>query len=114
MSSASKQCSGKDLQIIRHEAPGITLHCMPPLMSSCFCQQGRRKISDATGTSVGGVATVAAQAKLAAKPDKSVTDFYRFQQRDKHRNELATLREQFEADKRKVAELRASRRFKPY
>lgn len=87
---------------------------MTPLMPGCLCWQGRKKISDATGTSVGGVATAAAQAKLAAKPDKAVTDFYRFQQRDKHRNELATLREQFEADKRKVAELRASRRFKPY
>lgn len=98
----------------RHEAPGIKLHYMTPLMPGCLCWQGRKKISDATGTSVGGVATAAAQAKLAAKPDKAVTDFYRFQQRDKHRNELATLREQFEADKRKVAELRASRRFKPY
>lgn len=41
-------------------------------------------------------------------------DFYRFQLREKKREQLADLRAKFEADKEKVAKLKAGRRFKPY
>jgi Ribosomal RNA-processing protein 7 (RRP7) C-terminal domain len=40
-------------------------------------------------------------------------NFYRFQQRERRRDELFALREQFEADKRKIQELKAMRRFRP-
>jgi ribosomal RNA-processing protein 7 len=42
-----------------------------------------------------------------------VDDFYRFQKREKSRDELLLLREQFELDKQKVAKLKAARKFKP-
>lgn len=58
-----------------------------------------------------------------AKPDfhqnssnkaQGLQDFYRFQLREKKRQQLADLRAQFEADKQKVAKLKQARRFKPY
>ncbi|EPQ30485.1 uncharacterized protein PFL1_02011 [Pseudozyma flocculosa PF-1] len=45
---------------------------------------------------------------------KDLENFYRFQVREKKREKLADLRAQFEADKAKVAKLKASRRFNPY
>ncbi|GBG91657.1 hypothetical protein CBR_g52693 [Chara braunii] len=46
--------------------------------------------------------------------DKHLSDFYRFQQREAGRNELLELRQKFEEDRRKIAKLKAARRFKPY
>lgn len=63
---------------------------------------------------VAGVAGAAAAAQAAAKKDQTHSDFYRFQQREKRRSELLDLRQKFEEDKRRIAELKASRRFKPY
>ncbi len=61
----------------------------------------------------GGLATAAAKAKGAA--GLPVEDkFYRFQQKDKRRTELMDLRQQFEQDRKRIAELRQSRNFKPY
>ena len=60
------------------------------------------------------------------KKSKELTDFYRFQFREKKRQrtsgwiltnqiiEFASLRAQFEADKKKIAQRKASFRFKPY
>jgi len=45
---------------------------------------------------------------------KELQDFYRFQMKEKKRNELADLRRKFEEDKKRIAELKSSRRFKPY
>ena len=44
---------------------------------------------------------------------KLLKNFYRFQQREKRRNELFELKRAFEADKDRVAKLKASRKFKP-
>jgi ribosomal RNA-processing protein 7 len=41
-------------------------------------------------------------------------NFYSFQQRQEKQNTLLRLREQFEEDKRKIAELKAQRKFKPF
>lgn len=64
---------------------------------------------------MGGVsATVAAAAGAnALAKQKLLPNFYRFQQREKRRDELLELREQFENDKRKIQELKAARKFKP-
>lgn len=63
--------------------------------------------------SVGGVAALAA-AEAGGKAKQHVTtNFYRFQQRERRRDELFDLRERFEVDKRKIQELKAARRFKP-
>jgi len=45
---------------------------------------------------------------------KELQDFYRFQMKEKKRNELAELRRKFEEDKKRIAELKSTRRFKPY
>lgn len=48
------------------------------------------------------------------KKSTGLEDFYRFQLREKKREQLADLRAKFEADKAKVAQMKAGRRFKPY
>lgn len=63
---------------------------------------------------MGGVAGAAAAAAAANKKETTHSDFYRFQQREQRRSELLALRERFEEDKRRIAELKASRKFKPY
>ena len=45
---------------------------------------------------------------------EGVKGFYKFQVREAKMQRLADLRAKFEADKKRVARLRAERRFKPY
>lgn len=76
--------------------------------------RGRKKNTEAaSGTVVGGVAAAAAAAHAAKKKPKLSLDFYRFQQRDRRRNELLELRQKFEEDKKRLAELKAARKFRP-
>ncbi|EIE21612.1 hypothetical protein COCSUDRAFT_48184 [Coccomyxa subellipsoidea C-169] len=75
---------------------------------------GGKKVSDGAGAAVGSVAPAAAQAIAASRKEQKVVDFYRFQQRDKRRNELVDLRRKFAEDKQRIAELKAARKFKPY
>jgi hypothetical protein len=75
--------------------------------------KGRKKNTGEGGITVGAVAAAAAAARASKKRTIEHTDFYRFQQRDQRRNELVELRERFEEDKRRLAELKAARRFKP-
>ena len=76
--------------------------------------KGRKKNTSASGVTVGAVAAAAAAARAAKKrPAATYSDFYRFQQREKRRSELLDLREKFEEDKRRLAELKAVRNFKP-
>ena len=75
-------------------------------------KRGRRKTTDGEGTAVGGVAPAkAARAKLAGPEIHQ--DFYRFQKRENQRAAVAELRAKFEEDKKRIAELRAARKFKP-
>jgi hypothetical protein len=41
-------------------------------------------------------------------------DFYHFQQHEKKREQLVKLREQFEADKARIAKMKSDRKFRPY
>ncbi|KAK9831949.1 hypothetical protein WJX81_001994 [Elliptochloris bilobata] len=75
---------------------------------------GRRKTTDGSGIAVGSVAPAVARAQADARKDQKLADFYRFQQRDRRRNDLSELRQKFAEDKRRIAELKAARRFKPY
>ena len=75
-------------------------------------KRGRRKTTDGEGTSVGGIRAATADARRTEGP-KIRENFYRFQQREKRRNELFELKRAFEADKDRVAKLKASRKFKP-
>eukprot|EP01135_Chromosphaera_perkinsii_P010837 Nk52_evm1s2249 gene=Nk52_evmTU1s2249 len=60
--------------------------------------------------------------KIAAESAKSkkkkakneMLDFYKFQQREKKREEIAELRKKFEEDKAKIVRMRATRKFKPF
>ncbi|KAJ1280847.1 hypothetical protein BS78_04G263500 [Paspalum vaginatum] len=78
--------------------------------------KGRKKTTDAeTGTVVGSVSLAAMQEKMANKKPKEVDmNFYRFQKREAHLSELAMLQSKFEQDKKRIQELRAQRKFKPY
>ena len=59
------------------------------------------------------LAKATALADASKKKDRAAVDFYRFQQREQRRDELVELRQQFEEDKKRVQELKASRKFKP-
>eukprot|EP00899_Mesostigma_viride_P003474 jgi/Mesvir1/13127/Mv06100-RA.1 len=73
-------------------------------------KKGQKRSRDAAGTTVG----VAAPSKLLkTKKAAQLTDFYRFQARENRRNELLEMRKQFEEDKKKVAALKAARKFRP-
>ncbi|KAJ1994987.1 hypothetical protein H4R33_000002 [Dimargaris cristalligena] len=46
--------------------------------------------------------------------DHNVVDFYRFQQREAKKNELADLRAKFEADKQRINDFKNIRNFRPF
>lgn len=73
---------------------------------------GRRK------TNTDGKVTVTAARKediARLKPkDKTVPNFYRFQQQEKKLDKLEELRRKFEDDKKRIAALKSTRKFKPY
>ncbi|EDO44850.1 predicted protein [Nematostella vectensis] len=48
------------------------------------------------------------------KKKKALVNFYQFQQRETKREHIAQLRKKFEEDKKKIAEMKAARRFRPY
>ncbi|XWS24743.1 hypothetical protein CRYUN_Cryun27aG0010000 [Craigia yunnanensis] len=77
--------------------------------------KGRKKTTDTeSGTKVSSVSQTAVEEKLAKKKSKEVTDFYRFQKREAQRNELMMLQSKFEQDKKRIQQLRAARKFRPY
>ncbi|WJX76089.1 hypothetical protein P8452_59545 [Trifolium repens] len=79
-------------------------------------KKGRKKTTDSeSGIAVGSVAQAAAENKLAKKKHKEVgLDFYRFQKREAQRNELMELQSKFQEDKKRLQQLRAARKFRPY
>ncbi|CAA0829176.1 Unknown protein [Striga hermonthica] len=78
--------------------------------------KGRKKTTDAeSGVAVGSVAQAAVVDKAAKKKTKEVgIDFYRFQKREAHRNEIMMLQSKFEQDKKRIQQMRAARKFRPY
>ncbi|XP_075498698.1 uncharacterized protein LOC142537047 [Primulina tabacum] len=78
--------------------------------------KGRKKTTEAeSGIAVGSVAQAAVLDKMAKKKSKDVgLDFYRFQRREAHRNEIMMLQSKFEQDKKRIQEMRAARKFRPY
>lgn len=80
-------------------------------------KKSRAKTVSSSGVVVGSIAKGRAASlgiqKSISKKNSIVDDFYRFQKREHHRNQLLELREQFEDDKRKVAKLKAARKFRP-
>ncbi|KAF8012775.1 hypothetical protein BT93_I0816 [Corymbia citriodora subsp. variegata] len=78
--------------------------------------KGRKKTTDSeSGIVVGSVSQAALEDKLAKKKRKEVgSDFYRFQRREAQRNEIMMLRSKFEQDRKRIQQLRAARKFRPY
>ncbi|CAJ1970886.1 unnamed protein product [Sphenostylis stenocarpa] len=78
--------------------------------------KGRKKTTDnETGIAVGSVAQAAVENKMTKKKRKEVgLDFYRFQKREAQRNEIMTLQSKFEEDKKRLQQMRAARKFRPY
>ncbi|PKA59975.1 hypothetical protein AXF42_Ash009659 [Apostasia shenzhenica] len=77
--------------------------------------KGRKKTTDAeTGTTVGSVAPAAVMEKMSKKKTQVALDFYRFQKREAKRNEVMMLQRKFEQDKKRIQQLRAARKFRPY
>lgn len=80
--------------------------------------KGRKKnANEADGITVGAVAPAAArdiasrsQQKVAKRSEGQGTDFYRSNTREKRRSELINLREKFEEDRKRLAQLKAARR----
>ncbi|KAI8639249.1 ribosomal RNA-processing protein 7-domain-containing protein [Parasitella parasitica] len=75
----------------------------------------KTKATDGT-IHVGSISAEAAEAQREhkLKQKKELVNFYRFQMREKKQNELVELRKRFEEDKAKIAQLKQSRKFKPY
>ncbi|KAJ8567174.1 hypothetical protein K7X08_019382 [Anisodus acutangulus] len=78
--------------------------------------KGRKKTTDSeTGIAVGSVSQAAVMDNMAKKKNKDVgLDFYRFQKREAKRNEIMVLQSKFEQDKKRIQQLRAARKFRPY
>ncbi|KAK6798524.1 hypothetical protein RDI58_006227 [Solanum bulbocastanum] len=78
--------------------------------------KGRKKTTDSeTGIAVGSVSQAAVMDNVAKKKNKDVgLDFYRFQKREAKRNEIMVLQSKFEQDKKRIQQLRATRKFRPY
>lgn len=78
--------------------------------------KGRKKTTDAeSGTTVGSVAQAAVMDNISKKKNKQVgLNFYRFQRREAQRNEIMMLQSKFEQDKKRIQQMRAARKFRPY
>ncbi len=77
-------------------------------------KRGRRKTKDeTTGTTVGGIRAATADARRKGPKKIANEEFYRFQSKEKKRNEIIELQAKFELDKQRIARLKAARKFKP-
>jgi len=76
--------------------------------------KGRRKTRDDRGTAVGGVSAALAESRRGKEQKKPEANFYRFQRREKRRDEVLELRQRFEEDRKRLAAMRKDRQFKPY
>ncbi|XP_077217137.1 ribosomal RNA-processing 7 protein isoform X2 [Tasmannia lanceolata] len=77
--------------------------------------KGRKKTTDSeSGITVGSVAQAVVVDKMGKKKSKVALDFYNFQRREAKRNEIMMLQSKFEQDKKRIQQMRAARKFKPY
>jgi len=54
------------------------------------------------------------KAEKKMRVEKELQHFYMFQQREAKRDKIATLRQQFEEDKKRIAQMQQQRKFKPF
>ena len=75
-------------------------------------QRVRNKARVSDGTTTIAIANRVPQDTKQKSYEK--VDFYRFQVRSARKSQLDTLKKQFEDDKKKIAKMKQSRKFKPY
>eukprot|EP01104_Vermistella_antarctica_P019813 TRINITY_DN800_c0_g2_i1.p1 TRINITY_DN800_c0_g2~~TRINITY_DN800_c0_g2_i1.p1 ORF type:complete len:436 (+),score=133.28 TRINITY_DN800_c0_g2_i1:167-1474(+) len=72
------------------------------------------KNTDGT-VSVGVASKTLSAAEVRKKTkEKALVNFYRFQQHEKQREQIATLRQKFEEDKARIARMKEKRKFRPF
>ncbi|KAM7258682.1 hypothetical protein ACFE04_014423 [Oxalis oulophora] len=85
--------------------------------------KGRKKTTDSeSGLTMGAVSLAAAsefreekEKKLMKKKQtEALPEFYRFQRKEAQMSEILSLQSKFEQDKKKIQQLRAARKFRPY
>ena len=86
-------------------ATGATVNVATGGMERHFSGAADADAADADAGGSGG--------RRKKKKVKEMQDFYHFQQHEKKRENLLKLRAQFEADKERIARMRAERKFKP-
>ncbi|CAH3190856.1 unnamed protein product [Porites evermanni] len=52
--------------------------------------------------------------KRKKKKKRALLNFYQFQQRESRREHIANLRKKFDEDKKRIAEMKSARKFRPY
>ncbi|KAJ7527391.1 hypothetical protein O6H91_16G051700 [Diphasiastrum complanatum] len=78
---------------------------------------GRKKVTDSeSGIKVGAVAISKAEKQNEKKKsnEQATLNFYRFQRREGRRNEVLELQKRFEEDKKRIAKMKAARKFRPF
>ena len=77
-------------------------------------KRGRKKTTEeSTGTTVGGIRAATADRRRREPKKIANEEFYRFQSKEKKRNEIMELQAKFEQDKLRIARLKAARKFRP-
>ena len=98
----------------QHTAPGRPLSpTHSPSVARSFVVVGRK--GKPLSAAEADQKTLSADQKKKKKKGNAVTpDFYHFQQHERKREQLVKLREQFEADKARIAKMKSERKFRPY
>jgi hypothetical protein len=111
-----------EARVPQHTAPGRQL--MPrhlphpptcPSVARSFVVVGRK--GKPLGAAEADQKALSADQKKKQKKKKGnaeTPDFYHFQQHERKREQLVKLREQFEADKARIAKMKSERKFRPY
>jgi ribosomal RNA-processing protein 7 len=72
-----------------------------------FVRKKRKRVETKRGNA-------AQRSRGKADNSKELKNFYRFQMREEKTKKLGDLRKKFEEDKQRVAQMKASRSFKPF
>ena len=105
-----------EARVAQHTAIGGLLmppHLAHPPVPRSFVVVGR-KGKPLAAAEADQKALSADQKKKKKKKKGEAPDFYHFQQHERKREQLVKLREQFEADKARIAKMKSERKFRPY
>ena len=107
-----------EARVAQHTALGGQLmppHLPHPPVPRSFVVVGRK--GKPLGAAEADQKALSADQKKKKKKKKGsaeAPDFYHFQQHERKREQLVKLREQFEADKARIAKMKSERKFRPY